>query len=118
VLPPDETHKDVRIQYIVNPNGVTFGELPDQRRRIILDCIAIAYNQDGREVAHASDSLDGTIKPQAYDTVMNNGIPAQQVIALPPGAYTLRLGVMDRPSQQIGTLDVQLVVPAVTAAKK
>jgi len=117
VLPPDESHKDVRIQYVVNPNRVTFGELPDQRKHITLDCIAIAYNQDGREVAHASDTLDGTIKPAAYDTVMNNGIPAQQLIALPPGAYNLRLGVMDRPSQQIGTLDVQLVVPAVTVAK-
>jgi hypothetical protein len=118
VLPPDATHKDVRIQYVVNPNGVTFADLPDQRKRIALDCIAIAYNQDGREVAHASDALDGTIKPSAYDTVMNNGIPAQQQIALPPGAYNLRLGIMDRPSQQIGTLDVQLVVPDVTAAKK
>ena len=118
VLPPDATHKDVRIQYVVNPNGVTFADLPDQRKRISLDCIAIAYNQDGREVAHASDTLDGTVKPAAYDTVMNNGIPAQQEIALPPGAYNLRLGVMDRPSQQIGTLDVQLVVPDVTAAKK
>jgi VWFA-related protein len=118
VLPPDATHKDVRIQYIVNPNSVTFTELPDQRKHITLDCIAIAYNQDGREVGHASDTLDGTIKPSAYDTVMNNGIPAQQEISLPPGAYNLRLGVMDRPSQQIGTLDVQLVVPAVTAAKK
>ena len=118
VLPPDESHKDVRIQYVVNPNGVTFADVPDQRKRITLDCIAIAYNQDGREVAHASDTLDGTIKAAAYDTVMNNGIPAQQEIALPPGAYNLRLGVMDRPSQQIGTLDVQLVVPAVTAAKK
>ena len=118
VLPPDETHKDVRIQYIVNANGVTFGELPDQRKHITLDCVAIAYNQDGREVAHASDTLDGTIKPAAYDTVMSHGIPAQQVIPLPPGAYNLRLGVMDRPSEQIGTLDVQLVVPAVTAQKK
>jgi VWFA-related protein len=118
VLPPDATHKDVRIQYVVNANGITFGDLPDQRKRIILDCIAIAYNQDGREVAHASDTLDGTIKATAYDTVMNNGIPAQQLIALPPGAYNLRLGVMDRPSQQIGTLDVQLVVPGVEAAKK
>ena len=118
VLPPDETHKDVRIQYVVNPNGVTFAELPDKRKQITLDCIAIAYNQDGREVAHAADTMEGTIKPAAYDTVMNNGIPAQQIMALPPGTYTLRLGVMDRPSQQIGTLDVQLVVPAVQAAKK
>jgi VWFA-related protein len=118
VLPPDATHKDVRIQYVVNPNGVTFSDQPEQRKRITLDCITIAYNQDGREVAHASDTLDGVIKQAAYETVMNNGIPAQQEIALPPGAYNLRLGVMDRTSQQIGTLDVQLVVPAVEAAKK
>ena len=118
VLPPDATHKDVRIQYVVNPNGVTFTDSPDQQKHITLDCIAIAYNQDGREVAHASDTLDGKIKPAAYETVMNNGIPAQQLIALPPGAYNLRLGVMDRASQQIGTLDVQLIVPAVEAAKK
>lgn len=117
VLPPDATHKSVRIQYVVNPNGVTFTNLPDQRKHITLDCIAIAYNQDGREAGHASDTLDGTIKASAYDTVINNGIPAQQELSLPPGAYNLRLGVMDRPSQQIGTLDVQLVVPAVSAAK-
>ena len=118
VLPPDETHKDVRIQYVVNPNGVTFADLPDQRKHIMLDCIAIAYNQEGREVGHAADTLDGTIKAAAYDTVMNNGIPAQQELILPPGTYNLRLGVMDRPSQQIGTLAVQLVVPGNTSAKK
>ncbi len=118
VLPPDATHKDVRLQYIINPNGVTFTDKPDQHKQITLDCIAIAYDKDGKEVGHASDTLDGTIKPAAYETVMNNGIPAQQEISLPPGAYNLRLGVMDRSSQQIGTLDVPLVVPGVTAAKK
>jgi len=118
VLPPDATHKNIRIQYVVNPNGVTFADVADQRKRITLDCIAIAYNNDGKEVGHASDTLDGTIKSAAYDTVMNNGIPAQQELTLSPGAYNLRLGVMDRPSQQIGTLDVQLVVPGNTSAKK
>ena len=97
---------------------MTFADAAGQLKHITLDCIAVAYNNDGKEVGHASDTLDGTIKPAAYDTVMNNGIPAQQEITLPPGAYNLRLGVMDRPSQQIGTLDVQLVVPANTSAKK
>jgi VWFA-related protein len=118
VLPPDATHKNVRIQYIVNPNGVTFTDAPDQSKQLVLDCIAVAYDNDGKEVGHASDTLDGTIKAAAYDTVMNNGIPAQQEITLPPGAYNLRLGVMDRPTQQIGTVDVPLVVPDVTTAKQ
>lgn len=118
VLPPDATHKNVRIQYVINSNSVTFTDQSDQRKRIVLDCIAIAYDKDGKEVGHASDTLDGSIKAAAYETVMNNGIPAQQELTLPPGAYNLRLGVLDRPSQQIGTLDVPLVVPGVEAAKK
>ena len=118
MLPPDDTHKSVRIQYIINPNGVTFTDATNHLKHITIDCIAIAYNKDGLEVGHASDTLDGTIKAEAYDTVMNNGVPAQQEITLKPGTYNLRLGVMDRPSQQIGTLDVPLVVPAVTSAQK
>jgi hypothetical protein len=118
VLPPDATHKNVRISYIVNPNSVTFNDVADHRKQIVLDCIAIAYDKDGKEVGHASDTLDGTIKAEAFETVMNGGVPAQQEIALPPGTYNLRLGVMDRPSQQIGTVDVPLVVPGTVSAKK
>jgi hypothetical protein len=118
VAPPDAKNKDVRIAYIVNPNSVTFTDVADQKKRIVLDCMVIAYDQEGKEVAHASDTLDGAIKQEAYETVMSRGVPAQQQISLPPGNYNLRLGVMDRTSQQIGTLDVPLVVPEVTAAKK
>ncbi len=118
VQPPDPTHKNVRVQYVVNPNSVTFTDVPDGLKRIVLDCIVIAYDKDGHEVAHASDTMAGTIKPAAFETVMNNGIPAQQELTLPPGAYNLRLGVMDRPSQQIGTVDVPLVITAAEASAK
>ena len=117
VLPPDATHKDVRIQYVVNPNTITFEDVADQKKRIVLDCIAIAYDKEGHEVGHASDTLDGAIQSAAYETVMARGVPAKQEISLPAGVYNLRLGVMDRASQQIGTLDVPLVVPETTAAK-
>ena len=76
-----------------------------------------AYDKEGKEVAHASDTLDGAIQQAAYETVMAHGVPAQQTISLQPGTYNLRLGVMDRTSQQIGTLDVPLVVPETVAAK-
>lgn len=118
VLPPDAKNKDVRIVYVVNPNTVTFTDVADQKKRIVLDCMAIAYDNEGKEVGHASDSLDGSIKAAAYETVMTHGVPAKQEISLPPGAYNLRLGVMDRTSLQIGTLDVPLVVPGTESAKK
>ncbi len=111
VVPPDAKDKDVRIVYIVNPNSVTFADVADQKKHVVLDCMAIAYDKEGREVAHASDTLDGAIKQAAYESVMAHGVPAQQIISLKPGTYNLRLGVMDRASQQIGTLDVPLVVP-------
>lgn len=117
-LPPDETHKDVRVEYLVNPNSVTFEDVPDQKKHITVDCIAIAYDSEGHEVAHASDTLDGAIPAAAYEAVLTHGVPAKQEITLKPGVYNLRLGVMDRPSQQIGTVDVPLVVPDTTSAKK
>jgi VWFA-related protein len=118
VLPPDATHTDVRIQYVVNPNTVTFEDVADNKKRIVLDCIAIAYDKEGHEVGHASNTLDGTIQAAAYETVMAHGVPAKQEMTLPAGVYNLRLGIMDRASQQIGTLDVPLVVPGTEAAKK
>ena len=118
VLPPDDKHKDVRITYIVNPNSITFEDVADQKKRIALDCIAIAYDKEGHEIAHASDTLDGAIPASAYETVMAHGVPAKQEISLKPGVYNLRLGVMDRSSQQIGTLDVPMVIPETAAAKK
>jgi VWFA-related protein len=118
VLPPDDNHKDVRITYIVNPNSVTFEDVPEQKKHIVLDCIAIAYDKEGKEVAHAADTLDGSIPTSAYETVMTHGVPAKQELTLKPGVYNLRLGVMDRVSQQIGTLDVPLVISELATAQK
>lgn len=118
VLPPDDKHKDVRVQYIVNPNSVTFEDVPDQKKHITLDCMIVAYDKEGHEVAHASDTLDGAIPTAAYEAVLTRGVPAKQEISLKPGVYNLRLGVMDRVSQQIGTLDVPMVIPETAAAKK
>ena len=58
--------------------------------------MAIAFDKDGKEVAHASDTFDGAIPQAAYDAVMKQGLPANQEIELKPGTYNLRLGVMDR----------------------
>jgi VWFA-related protein len=115
---PDEGRKDVKVTYIVDSNGVDFADAPDNKKRAQLDFMVIAFDNTGKEVAHASDTLDATMPANAYAAVLAHGLPAHQLISLPPGRYNLRIGVMDRATQQIGTVDAPLEVPELAVAQK
>ena len=115
---PDATRKDVQIDYVIDGKGVHFADVADNKKRAQVDCIIIAFDREGHEVAHASDTLDASIPLNAYNAVLNYGMPAHQLISLPPGSYNLRIGVMDRTTQQIGTVDAPLVVPGQAVAQR
>jgi VWFA-related protein len=115
---PGAARKEVAINYVIDSNGVSFADVPDNKKRAQIDCMVIAFDSSGKEVAHASDTLDATIPANAYSTVMTYGLPAHQLLSLPPGKYNLRIGVMDRTTQQIGTVDGPLVVPGQTMAQR
>ena len=115
---PDATRKDVKVNYVLDSNGVDFADTPDNKKHVQVDCMVIAFDRSGKEVAHASDTLDATIPPQAYAAVKAYGLPAHQLIWLPPGKYNLRIGVMDKTTQQIGTVDAPLEVPSTAAAQQ
>jgi hypothetical protein len=114
---PDPTRRDVKINYVIDSNGVNFADAPDSQKRAQVDCMVIAFDSSGKEVAHTSDTLDATIPPNAYAAILTYGLPAHQLITLPPGRYNLRIGVMDRTTQGIGTVDAPLVVPAAAAQR-
>ncbi len=118
IEPPDGTRKDVKINYVINSDGVDFADVPDNKKRAQLDCMVIAFDASGKEVAHASDTLDATIPLNVYATVQQYGLPAHQLISLPPGRYNLRIGIMDKTTQQIGTVDAPLVVPNTAVAQR
>jgi VWFA-related protein len=115
---PTATRKDIKVNYIIDSNGVDFTDAPDNKKRAQIDCMVIAFDSAGKEVAHASDTLDATLPQNAYAAVMTYGLPAHQFITLPPGRYNVRIGVMDRTTQQIGTVDAPLEVPANALAQK
>jgi hypothetical protein len=46
--------------------------------------------------------------------LQRTGLPMHQELVLMPGTYDLRVGVLDRASQRIGTINVPLVVSAET----
>ncbi len=109
VKPPDATHKTVQLDYVINPSNVTFADAPGGKH-IIVDCLAVALDKEGKEVAHASDTLDGTLPVSTAEAQVRRGIPASQELQLKPGVYNLRIGVMDRASQSIGTVSASVEV--------
>jgi hypothetical protein len=46
-----------------------------------------------------------------YEKLMKSFFPCQRALSLKPGQYTLRLGVLDRKANLIGTLSTPLNVP-------
>jgi hypothetical protein len=112
VLPPDATHKTVRIDYAINPQDVSFVDTPDKQKHVAIDLMAVAWDKDGKNGGESSDKIDTSVSLSSYENAMRSYIPAHQELEVKPGKYTLRLGVVDRNTRRIGTVDVPLVVTA------
>ncbi len=112
VLPPDATHKTVRIDYAIDPQDVSFVDTPDKLKHAALDLMAVAWDKDGKSGGESSDKIDTSVSLSSYQNAMRSYIPAHQELEVKPGSYTLRLGVVDRNSRRIGTVDVPLTVTA------
>jgi VWFA-related protein len=112
VLPPDATHKTVRIDYAINPQDVIFADTPDKLKHVALDLMAVAWDKDGKSGGESSDKIDTSVSLSSYQNAMRSYVPAHQELEIKPGNYTLRLGVVDRNSRRIGTVDVPLTVTA------
>lgn len=118
VLPPDETHNSVRIDYAINAHDVTFAGGPDNSKHVMLDLMAVAWDKNGKAAAEDSGKIDKAVPMDVYENVMRSYIPAHQEIEVKPGTYTLRLGVVDRASRKIGSVDVPLTVRDLQAPAK
>lgn len=118
VLPPDPEHKTVRLDYAVDPKDVVFDETPEHREHAALDFGAVAWTKDHATAGYASSTMNTALKPETYQRVLQSGLPLHAELNLRPGTYVLRVGVVDRGSQRVGTLDVPLTVPGDPSAPK
>jgi hypothetical protein len=118
MLPPDATHKNVRIDYAINAHDVTFEDTPEQTKHVMLDLMAVAWDKNGKDCGESSDRMDTKVSLATYMEVMRSYIPAHQELEVKPGTYTLRLGVIDRFSRKIGSVDIPLTVPELQASAK
>jgi hypothetical protein len=118
VLPPDAGSKAVRIDYSIDTAGIVFTGAGNENRRAVLDCMSVALDGKGAIAGQVANTMDAQIPPNQFAGFQRTGLPLHQELTLPPGTYDLRLGVLDRASQKVGTLAVHLVIPELNAAAR
>jgi VWFA-related protein len=111
VLPPDAEHENVRIDYAVDAHDISFTDGADQRKKATIDFVATAWDKDFKQAGRVAGGMDTTLRPEAYQQVMHTGLPFHQEMELKPGTYTLRLGVLDRGSHKIGSVEAPITIP-------
>jgi hypothetical protein len=104
------TQNKVVVNFAINPHTVSFETGTDGLQHATVNCVAWAYPEKGDPVRSEGGST-AALSPEVYKQVMSNYLPCQRTLELKPGRYTLRLGVLDRTTNLIGTLSTSLTVP-------
>ncbi len=119
IFPPSEkTHNHVALNYYLDAHQILFEKQDDGLQHASLDYAVQIYNAKGDPVKAEATSVTAALKPDIFDRVMQTGFPYQLTFDLPPGNYTLRLGVRDNRTGLIGSVAGKLTVPAQETTQK
>ena len=76
-----------------------------------LNCVVWAYPKKGDPIRVEGGTITADMPQDDYEKLMKSFFPCKRALDLKPGQYTLRLGVLDRKANLIGTLSTPLNVP-------
>jgi len=109
-VPPQAADAPVAIDMLVDPHGVLFNNSEDGHRAADLQFIAVATDSHGKPAGSFSEFFRQPVTKEQFDSLLKTGVQLHREMQLPAGSYQLRLGVMDRLTNRIGTLDVPLTI--------
>jgi len=119
IFPPSEkTHNQVAMNYLVDAHQIFFEKQDDGLQHANLDYAVQVYNSKGDSIKAEVTSVTAALKPDIFERIMQTGFPYQKTLDLPPGNYTLRLGVRDNRTGLIGSVTGKLTVPSQEASQK
>src|SRR5204863_8473629 len=95
-----------------------FTDTADLKKHAAVDFMSVARDRDFKTAGYSTDTVEADFLPPVYQQIMQTGFPAHQELELKPGTCTLRLGVIDRGSQKIGTVDLPITIAATELPKK
>ena len=110
VLPSKETQGKVVVNFGIDPHTLIFEKTDDGLQHASVNCVVWAFSGKGDPI-RSEGNRSAALKPDVFQQVMSSYFPCQRDISLKPGHYTLRLGVLDATSKQMGTLTTEVTVP-------
>lgn len=112
VVPPSEKNKKVVVNFAIDPHTVSFEHRSDGLEHAKVGCVVWAYGKDKEKPTMAKEvTRDAGLKPEVYKQLMSQYFPCKEEIDLKPGTYTLRLAVIDRTTNLLGTANAPVTVP-------
>jgi VWFA-related protein len=115
VLPPEGPDTPTQIDFLVDVHDLSLTNLPDHRQSPDTLFVAAIWDAAGRPGGSVSASFRQALNYSQLDSLRRTGLQLHQQMQIKPGTYQLRLGVVDRLSGKIGTLDVPLTVESKVA---
>lgn len=103
VPPSSQTGNQALVRFAIDPSAISFDRSADQTAHASVDCVIKVYSLKGELLKTASSTMEAKLKPDLFSKVMQTSFPCEQKIALDPGTYLLKLGVIDNRTGQLGT---------------
>ncbi|HEY5027540.1 MAG TPA: VWA domain-containing protein [Candidatus Angelobacter sp.] len=112
VEPPSEKSKKVVVTFHIDPRTLAFERKDGGMEFARLSCTVWAYGKDKDKPTMSSGTVNANLKANEYQQMMQQRfLPCDRQLELKPGTYALRMGVLDRATNKIGTTSAQVVVP-------
>jgi VWFA-related protein len=106
-----QTQNKMGVVFHIDPHTLAFQRGSDGLEHAELNCVVWAYPKKGDPIRIEGGTITAALSQSDYDKMMKSFFPCQRALDLKAGQYTLRLGVLDRKSNLIGTLSTPLNVP-------
>jgi VWFA-related protein len=104
--------------YTVPVDQIAFADEPEAVHRGALEFVVVAFDQTGKQVTMAGQTMRMPLSGDEYQQFVQQPFQFMQQIDLPPGAMTVRVGVLDKLSNKVGTVEVPLTVAKGATALK
>jgi len=112
VQPPSEKSGKVVVNFHIDPTTLAFEHKDGGVEYAHLSCTVWAYGKDKDKPTMSNGTVSANLKTSEYQQVLQQHfLPCERQLDLKPGTYALRIGVLDRVTNKIGTASAQVVVP-------
>jgi VWFA-related protein len=113
VTPPGGKSNKVVVTFHVDPKTLTFEPKDGGHEFAKVTCTVWAYGKDkNKPFMSNGDTVTANLSREEYQLMMKQQFfPCKRELELKAGAYQLRLGVLDRTSDRMGTASATILVP-------